>query len=187
MKKSLIYTRTGDKGSTSLIGGIRVSKTHERLEAYGTVDELNSFIGLLKAEIPEGEDSTFLLKIQHMLFSVGTYLATDTASTPMRQEGIMEKSAIEELEREIDKTDASVPPLKSFVIPGGNKSASLCHVCRTVCRRAERRILVLQQDNEIDENITSYVNRLSDYFFVLSRKLNNAEKCEEIFWNKSGK
>ena len=96
MKKSLIYTRTGDKGSTSLRGGIRVSKTPDRLEAYGTIDELNSFIGLLRAEMPEGEDSTFLLKIQHMLFSVGTYLATDTASTPMRQEGIMEKSTIEE-------------------------------------------------------------------------------------------
>lgn len=185
MKKSLVYTRTGDKGTTSLIGGQRVSKAHARLEAYGTIDELNSFLGLMRSYMPEGDDSHFVLKVQHHLFSVGAYLATDTTTTELRSEGIIRHELIEEMEREIDTVDASNPPLRSFIIPGGNKAASVCHVCRTVCRRAERRILALQSDCEVDDNVISYINRLSDYLFVLSRKLNNLERNEEILWDKT--
>ncbi len=182
MKKSLIYTRTGDGGKTSLVGGTRVPKTHVRLEAYGTVDELNSFLGLLAARLPDGEDKAFVQWIQDTLFVVGSYLATDGEKTELRKASIVTPEQVEKMEREIDRLDSLLPPLKAFVLPGGDEVAALCHVCRTVCRRAERRILALAEEVPVSGELLAYINRLSDYLFVLSRKINQDNKKEEIFW-----
>ncbi|WP_300729777.1 cob(I)yrinic acid a,c-diamide adenosyltransferase [uncultured Bacteroides sp.] len=186
MKKSLVYTRTGDKGTTSLVGGVRVSKTHARLEAYGTVDELNSNIGVLVASMEDDENRALLLFVQHKLFSLGSYLATDQSQTDLHVESKITAECIERLERAIDKLDESLPPLHAFVLPGGAYVASLCHVCRSVCRRAERRILALEEQENvvIDEKVKQFVNRLSDYLFVLSRKMNNLTGNKEIYWDK---
>jgi cob(I)alamin adenosyltransferase len=185
MKKSIVYTKTGDAGTTALIGGSRVPKTHERLEAYGTVDELNSHIGLLASQLPEGNDRRTLLKIQNKLFVVGSYLATDQSLTEVKSVSVIHAEDIQEIEHEIDLIDSSLPPLRAFVIPGGCQQAAQCHVCRTVCRRAERRILAMASSYPVAPELLSYVNRLSDYFFVLSRKLNLDADYEEIFWNNS--
>lgn len=185
MKKSLVYTKTGDAGTTALIGGSRVPKTHARLEAYGTVDELNSFIGLLATYVASEADRQFLLGIQNKLFSVGSYLATDQQRTDVRQASVISAADVELVEEQIDAIDSQLPPLRAFVIPGGSRASSVCHVCRTVCRRAERRILSMAEDYPISSELLSYVNRLSDYFFVLSRKLNLDADKEEIFWNIS--
>lgn len=175
-----IYTRTGDKGKTSLIGGKRVSKTHQRLEAYGTIDELNAHIGLLLAQLPADEsERTTLLQVQNILFVVGAQLAT-----PPEVTGTLAVSAemLSTLEEAIDRIEAALPSLKAFVLPGGTQAASQCHVCRTVCRRAERRVLALASRATIPSELTSYLNRLSDYLFVLPRKINNEQGMQEIFW-----
>ncbi len=175
-----IYTRTGDKGKTSLIGGKRVSKTHQRLEAYGTIDELNAHIGLLLAQLPADEsERATLLQVQNILFVVGAQLAT-----PPEVTGTLAVSAemLSTLEEAIDRIEAALPSLKAFVLPGGTQAASQCHVCRTVCRRAERRVLALASRATIPSELTSYLNRLSDYLFVLSRKINNEQGVQEIFW-----
>lgn len=187
MKKSLVYTKTGDKGKTSLVGGTRVSKTHIRLEAYGTVDELNAQLGLLITYLTDEHDRTFLLNIQNLLFAVGSHLATDQEKTALRQASILTDNHIEEIEHEIDLIDNSLPPLQAFVIPGGSRGASVCHVCRTVCRRAERRILELSEGYTVSSEVIAFINRLSDYLFVLSRKINHTEKVNEIFWNNTCK
>lgn len=189
MKKSMIYTRTGDAGLTSLVGGVRVPKTHVRLEAYGTVDELNSCLGMLIASMEESEDRNLLRYVQHKLFSIGSYLATDQTQTDLRMESRITDEAVGLLEKAIDRLDDSLPPLKAFVLPGGSKEASVGHVCRTVCRRAERRILALEEaeGGVIDEKVKQFVNRLSDYLFVLSRKLNELTQHDEIYWDKSCK
>ena len=174
MKKSLIYTRTGDKGKTSLVGGARVSKTHVRLEAYGTVDELNSQLGLLYTYLIDEADKKLVLWVQHKLFSVGSYLATDQTNTTLRIESQIADEDIQRLEHAIDEVDAQLPPLKAFVIPGGARGSAVCHVCRTVCRRAERRILAMTEEHEVTENVSAFVNRLSDYLFVLASKLEDA-------------
>ncbi|MBP1614909.1 MAG: cob(I)yrinic acid a c-diamide adenosyltransferase [Bacteroidetes bacterium] len=184
MKKSLLYTKTGDKGTTGLIGGTRVSKTHARLEAYGTVDELNANLGLLVTYLTEERDRLFVLTVQDKLFSVGSHLATDQDKVKLHDVSIITTNDIASMEAEIDVADEMLPTLRWFVIPGGSRGSAICHVCRTVCRRAERRILSLTEDYEIDANLLAYVNRLSDYLFVLSRKINFLEKKEEIFWNK---
>jgi cob(I)alamin adenosyltransferase len=184
MKKSLVYTKTGDKGTTGLIGGTRVSKTHARLEAYGTVDELNANLGLLVTYLTEERDRLFVLTVQDKLFSVGSHLATDQDKVKLHDVSIITTNDIASMEAEIDVADEMLPTLRWFVIPGGSRGSAICHVCRTVCRRAERRILSLTEDYEIDANLLAYVNRLSDYLFVLSRKINFLEKKEEIFWNK---
>ncbi len=185
MKKSLVYTRTGDKGTTSLVGGERVSKTHVRLEAYGTVDELNAQIGLLCSSLESPEDVDFLLQIQHKLFSVGSHLATDQETTKLHTASIVTPDDVAVVEREIDRIDGQLPPLKAFVLPGGSRRSSLCHVCRTVCRRAERRMLALVEAGcAVDAEVLTYVNRLSDYFFVLARRMNVDEQKNEIFWGK---
>lgn len=186
-KKSNVYTKTGDTGMTSLVGGKRVPKTHARLEAYGTIDELNSFIGLLITHLTEEADRVFLTDVQSKLFVAGSYLATDTEHCPLRQQSIVTEEMVKELENAIDETDASLPPLKLFVLPGGTAGASVCHVCRTVCRRAERRILALSEETEIDQNVIAYINRLSDYLFVLARKLNIIAGQEEIIWKRTCK
>jgi len=175
-----IYTRTGDKGKTSLIGGKRVSKTHQRLEAYGTIDELNAHIGLLLAQLPADEsERTTLLQVQNILFVVGAQLATPPEVTGTLT---VTPEMLSMLEEAIDRIDAGLPPLKAFVLPGGTQAASQCHVCRTVCRRAERRVLALASRATIPSELTSYLNRLSDYLFVLSRKINNEQGMQEIFW-----
>ena len=184
-KKSLIYTRTGDKGKTSLVGGARVKKTHVRLEAYGTVDELNSQLGLLYTYLTEEGDKKLILWVQHKLFSVGSYLATDQSNTVLRIESQIADEDIHRLENAIDEADASLPPLKAFVIPGGSRGSAVCQVCRTVCRRAERRILTMAEEHEVTENVSAFVNRLSDYLFVLARKMNLLAETDEIYWDKS--
>jgi cob(I)alamin adenosyltransferase len=185
MKKSIVYTKTGDTGTTALIGGSRVPKTHARLEAYGTVDELNSFIGLLASQLTNDSDRKFLLNIQNKLFVVGSYLATDQERTDVKSVSVVTLDDVREVENEIDIIDSALPPLHAFVIPGGTQSASVCHVCRTVCRRAERRILTMAENYPISTELLSYMNRLSDYFFVLSRKINLDADNGEIFWNNS--
>lgn len=185
MKKSGIYTRTGDQGMTSLVGGVRVSKLHPRLEAYGTVDELNSQIGLLITYITDETERACLTEIQRKLFSVGSYLATDQEQRSLREQSRIGPEEVEQLEQAIDRIDSELPPLRLFVLPGGALGAAVCHVCRTVCRRAERRILALGEMCEIDSNLLAYVNRLSDYLFVLSRKINILEECDEIIWKKT--
>ncbi len=184
-KKSLIYTRTGDKGKTSLVGGARVKKTHVRLEAYGTVDELNSQLGLLYTYLTEEGDKKLILWVQHKLFSIGSYLATDQSNTALRIESQIADEDIHRLENAIDEADASLPPLKAFVIPGGSRGSAVCQVCRTVCRRAERRILTMAEEHEVTENVSAFVNRLSDYLFVLARKMNLLAETDEIYWDKS--
>ena len=185
MKKSLIYTRSGDKGKTSLVGGARVSKTHVRLEAYGTVDELNSQLGLLYTYLTEEEDLKLILWIQHKLFSVGSYLATDQTNTTLRMESQIAGADILRLEQAIDEVDSQLPPLKAFVIPGGSRGSAVCQICRTVCRRAERRILSMAEEYEVTGNVSAFVNRLSDYLFVLARKMNLMDGTGEIYWDKS--
>ncbi len=187
MTKSRIYTRTGDKGTTSLVGGVRVSKTHTRLEAYGTVDELNSHIGVLRTYLTDEEDQKLINFIQCKLFSVGSYLATDQSCTQLRMASHIAEEDIFRLEQAIDTIDEMLPPLKSFVLPGGSRGAAVCHVCRTVCRRAERRILALSEACEIDSQMTTFVNRLSDYLFILARKINHLTQTDEILWDNSCK
>ena len=175
-----VYTKTGDKGQTSLIGGERVSKSHARLEAYGTIDELNSFVGLLVEYLEDSHDKEVLSQIQSLLFSVGGYLATPENK---KQEtiGISNKSIVM-LEKEIDQISERLPPLKSFVLPGGCKSAALANVCRTITRRAERCIYCIPDISGIDSDSVVFVNRLSDYFFVLARKECFLCKKEEKIW-----
>lgn len=187
MRMGRIYTRTGDRGTTSLVGGTRVPKTHLRLEAYGTIDELNSQLGLLQTYLTEEADKQLVWRVQHKLFAVGSYLATDQTRTGLHAESRIANEDIEELEKAIDEADNELPPLRAFVLPGGARGAAVCHVCRTVCRRAERRILALAGECEIAPEVTAFVNRLSDYLFILARKLNLLAKTDEIFWDKSCK
>lgn len=187
MKKSVVYTKTGDKGTTSLVGGTRVPKTHLRLEAYGTVDELNAQLGLLVTYLSDEQDKAFTRHVQDRLFTIGSHLATDQEKKELSGASIIHPEEIDRLEQEIDRLDNSLPPLHAFVIPGGSRGAAVCHICRTVCRRAERRILSLSEHHEVAPEVLAYVNRLSDYLFVLSRKVNHDEKKDEIFWDNSWK
>jgi len=179
MGRSKIYTRTGDKGYTSLVGGKRAPKTHSRIEAYGTVDELNAFIAVLLDAIDDRDDRKFLLRIQNNLFTLGAYLATEDENKPCS----IAPEEIEALEQEIDRIDALIPPLKTFILPGGCPSASWANVCRTVCRRAERQIYRIKSKAEIDPFLLQYLNRLSDYFFVFSRKQHFIYCVDENTWN----
>lgn len=182
MKKSLVYTKTGDKGRTGLIGGTRVLKTDARLEAYGTVDELNAHLGVLITYLTEEGDAEFLRVVQDKLFGVGSYLATDQEKTDLYAVSIIKPEDVEKIELAIDEADNGLPAINNFVLPGGARASAFCHVCRTVCRRAERRILALTDHLTIDQNLLAYINRLSDYLFVLSRRINFLEKKDEIFW-----
>ncbi|MCR4920406.1 MAG: cob(I)yrinic acid a,c-diamide adenosyltransferase [Bacteroidaceae bacterium] len=180
-----IYTKTGDQGQTSLVGGQRVSKTCQRLESYGTIDELCSHIGILITYCEQPADRTFLLSIQSALFVVGGYLATDNSQREVRPGNIVTDEMVTAIEQEIDALQAVVPPLRLFILPGGSRASALAHVCRTVCRRAEREILRLAESGaEVDSRVTSYVNRLSDYFFVLARKLNADAGIEDVVWTR---
>ena len=181
-KKSMIYTRTGDQGTTALIGGTRVGKDDLRLEAYGTVDELNAQLGVLSTYLTDAQDLRFVQNIQHTLFAVGSHLATDRSRTALKAASTITPAQVEAMEREVDRIDSLLPPLSAFVLPGGSRGAAVCHVCRTVCRRAERRIVALAAQTETGAELLAYMNRLSDYLFVLSRKMNTDEKKGEIFW-----
>lgn len=175
-----IYTKTGDKGETALFGGKRVSKSHLRVDAYGTVDELNAFIGLLCDALEPGATKAALLQIQHRLFSVGAHLASDPQQNPAAPDLLAED--IRMLEGSIDAMEENLPPLKNFILPGGHPVVSLCHVCRTVCRRAERLVVALHEHEPVDDGVLQYLNRLSDYFFVLARQLALDSGAEEVIW-----
>jgi len=180
-----LYTKTGDQGQTGLIGGTRVPKNDVRIEAYGTVDELNSFIGMLTTYDLSDENLTFLRLVQINLFVIGSYLATDFSKMEPKEESILKTNSIEQIEKEIDRLDSSLPPLNSFILPGGSQSGALSHVCRTISRRAERRIFDMNNTYKIDNQMLVYFNRLSDYFFALSRQLTINKGFEEIYWKRA--
>lgn len=178
-----VYTRTGDSGSTSLASGKRVSKTCLRIESYGTIDELNSQVGLLLTYTTEAADRQCLISIQNCLFVVGAQLATD-ADAPHSPSSHITADDVTNLEKSIDLAAEGLPKWRGFTLPGGCRAAAIAHVCRTICRRAERRILSLNETEEVDTQLLSYVNRLSDYFYVLALRLNFLEGEEEILWSK---
>lgn len=184
MKKSSIYTKTGDKGTTALVGGTRVPKAHIRLEAYGTIDELNSLVGFLLCTITDAIDRETLIYIQHRLFTVGSYLATETEAIPPKAASIIADEDIKRLEDMMDQIDSELPKINRFVLPGGTESAARANLCRTVCRRAERCIYNVKEQYPVDNNILMFVNRLSDYFFLFGRKECNKEK-KDIFWDQN--
>ena len=175
-----IYTKTGDKGKTGLFGGARVSKDDIRIESYGTVDELNSFIGTLEANISIEEQKRLLLEIQHRLFTVGSNLASDPAKEMITPD--LKEADIEKLEAAMDQMNEILEPLKSFILPGGSNAVGLAHICRTICRRAERRVVSLSNVSSVDEKIIIYLNRLSDYLFILGRMIAHHEGIVEIKW-----
>ena len=198
MKITKVYTRTGDKGMTSVVGGIRIDKSATRLDAYGTIDELSSHIGLLIAyieqDINDGHILEVLGRVHNTLFNVGSYLATDASLFEEKPEwldghinGILSQlpAETELLEQEIDDIQPTLPVLHSFILPGGTIAASQCHVCRTVCRRTERRIIALSRESEVADEPIKFVNRLSDYLFVLARKLNFLASKDEKIWKKT--
>lgn len=177
-----IYTKTGDKGETSLIGGTRVPKYHERIEAYGTLDELNSFIGYLRDQLTGVHLREVLLRIQENLFTAESELATDPEKELKRSLPHLSEDDVFELEHEIDAMNLHLPALSSFILPGGHPHVSLCHVCRTVCRRGERIIIKLASDMAVDEILIKYINRLSDYLFVLARELAFINNIPDLPW-----
>ena len=183
-----VYTKTGDTGTTALFGGTRVSKHHIRIESYGTVDELNSHIGLIRDQEINSHYKEVLIEIQDRLFTVGAILATPpeketlkSGEKRLKNLGILE-SDIEYLENEIDKMEESLPPMTHFVLPGGHTTVSYCHIARCVCRRAERLSVHLNDIEPTDELVIKYLNRLSDYLFVLARKLSFDLKADEVQW-----
>ncbi len=179
-----IYTKTGDKGETGLFGGERVSKNSLRIEAYGTVDELNSFIGLAITEANSTEVKTLLQKIQDQLFILGGDLATPrTEKNKKLNITRIDFSHSAELEKAIDHFEEKLEPLRNFILPGGSKSAALLHICRTIARRAERRVVALNEAVKLDEEIIIFINRLSDLFFVLSRFENKVSNIPDTIWN----
>ncbi len=178
-----VYTKTGDKGQTSLLSGERVPKHHIRIEAYGTVDELNSFIGLLCSYNIGNEPKALLNKVQNLLFDIGASLAIEKQKDKFDGMKKVTTDDIRALELAIDKMNEDLPDLKSFILPGGSKSVSVCHVCRTVCRRAERLSTYLASQAEVDELSIKYLNRLSDYFFVLARKIAFDKDIDLPIWS----
>ena len=185
-----IYTKTGDKGETSLYGGTRVSKAAARVESYGTLDELNAFIGLAKAEISDEKVLNQLQKIQFDLFTVGSEAATPTdklilANGKNRLDLMISEEEISELELWMDDLDAELEPLQFFILPSGGKAAASIHVCRTVCRRAERAMVHLNETEEVRPELIKYLNRLSDYLFILARYISKISGEKEEYWNPS--
>lgn len=176
-----IYTKTGDKGQTSLIGGTRVPKNHIRIETYGTVDELNSYIGLIRDQSMDEHYKTVLIEVQDRLFTIGSSLASDPEKSKMKIPDLKEEDILF-LEQEMDKMDEQLPEMRSFVLPGGHTTVSYCHIARCVCRRAERLTIELSEGAFVAELVVKYLNRLSDYLFVLSRKLTQDLNAKEIPW-----
>ena len=176
-----IYTKKGDKGETSLLGGTRVAKSHIRIESYGTVDEVNSWLGLIRDQNIPADTKTFLIQIQDRLFTIGSHLASDPNKKGIKIPDIKEEDIVA-LEKEIDKMNEVLPEMKNFVLPGGHTTVSYCHIARCVCRRAERCAVDLASEEKVEDIIIKYLNRLSDYLFVLSRKFSHNLKAEEIPW-----
>lgn len=173
-----IYTRSGDDGSTGLADGSRVPKTDARIEAIGTIDELNANIGLLRSyDTPNGVDA-ILENVQHRLFDIGGELAIPGSC-------VIEADHVSVIESALDQWNADLPPLREFVLPGGNRPAAVCHLCRTVCRRAERRLLAFAASTPINTVSTQYLNRLSDLLFVIARTLARRDGGSEVLWNKN--
>jgi len=183
-----VYTKTGDKGTTALFGGTRVPKHHIRIESYGTVDELNSHIGLIRDQEINKQYKNVLAEIQDRLFTVGAILATPPEKETLKngekrlQNLGIQESDIEFLEKEIDTMEVSLPPMTHFVLPGGHTTVSYCHIARCVCRRAERLATHLNEIEATDAYVIKYLNRLSDYLFVLARKLSSDLNAEEVQW-----
>ncbi len=183
-----IYTKTGDKGTTALFGGTRVAKHHMRIESYGTIDELNSWLGLIRDQVIDVHAKETLAEIQDKLFTVGAILATDPKKAVLKngKERLtipkIDASDIELLEKEMDIMDAKLPQMTHFILPGGHTTVSYCHIARTVCRRAERMASLLNENEPFDAQVLMYLNRLSDYLFVLARKLSSDLQVEEIKW-----
>ena len=176
-----IYTKKGDQGETSLIGGKKVYKDHLRIEAYGTVDELNSYIGLIRDQKIENEYIKVLVTIQDRLFTIGAQLAKSSENTKMQLPDLGEDD-IKFLENEIDHMDEALEPMKSFVLPGGHSIISYAHIARCICRRAERVCVQLSRESKVDEKVIQYLNRLSDYLFTLARKFAKDFNAEEVPW-----
>jgi len=178
-----IYTKTGDKGTTSLIGGTKVPKSHLRIEAYGTLDELNSYIGLCKDLLTDEQGKKILLEVQDRLFTIGSSLACDPIKAPKMRIPDLKETDILLLEKEIDRMEETISPMKSFILPGGHTTLSHLHIARCVCRRAERCCVRLELESlEVEVIIIKYMNRLSDYLFVLSRYCGHQMRVEEIPW-----
>ena len=179
-----IYTKTGDKGTTSLIGGKRVLKNSDKLNAYGTIDELNSFLGLLRAKTNDENIKTEIFDIQNTLFNVGAHLALDENVEKIPEFAQINDEKIKKIEDLIDFFQENLPKITNFIIYGENELSAICHVCRAICRRAEREIITVNQQYNIDNNVTTYINRLSDFLFVLARVYTkNEEKCD-FLWKK---
>jgi cob(I)alamin adenosyltransferase len=176
-----IYTKTGDLGTTSLFGGKRVSKADLRIDAYGTVDELNSFLGLVGDQDVNAKRKETLIRIQNSLFVMGSILSTEPGNTKVKVPSLQEAEILF-MEQEIDAMELELAPLRFFILPGGHASVSFCHVARTVCRRAERLVTALHDQESIDPLVIKYLNRLSDYLFVLSRKMAKELGVEEVAW-----
>ena len=183
-----IYTKTGDKGTTALFGGTRVPKHHIRIESYGTVDELNSWLGLIRDQEIASSSKQELTQIQEDLFTLGAILATDPEKAVLKNEKErlnipkIEETHIQKLEVAIDTMEKNLPQMTHFILPGGHTSVSYCHIARTVCRRAERLATLLHENEPFDDRVLCYLNRLSDYLFVLARKLSKELQAEEIKW-----
>lgn len=184
MKITRVYTRTGDKGETSLVGGVRIKKSDIRLEAYGTVDELSAQLGMLVSMMEAGEERQMVVRVQNILFNVCTHLATDQSQTPLYPSARVPEEEVERLEERVDLLMKQLPERQGFILPGGCPAACQAHICRTVCRRAERRIAALAEVATVGTEVQQYVNRLSDYLFVLAKIINyNAGVCEVVWEN----
>lgn len=185
VKITKVYTRTGDGGTTSLMGGVRMAKDSARIEAYGTIDELSSQLGLLAAHLPNGHERDMAERTQANLFRIGAYLATDLTQTPLHPSAHLPQGETELVEREIDTLVAELPTDTGFILPGGTVEAAQAHVARAVCRRAERRMVAMGCDDDEGRRMRGYVNRLSDYLFVLAKKLNHAAGRAEKTWRNT--
>ncbi len=177
-----IYTKKGDKGTTGLIGGTRVKKDNVRIESYGTIDELNAYIGLLADIISDKDLIKELNEIQDRLFTIGSILAADPDKSSMKLPPLLNED-IENLEMWIDKNNSALPEMRFFILPGGHQHISFCHIARCVCRRAERRVVELNGIESIDEKVITYLNRLSDYLFILCRKIAHDLNIQEKPWH----
>ncbi len=180
-----VYTKTGDKGTTSLIGGTRVAKNDVRLESYGAVDELNSFLGLLRSKLQDDEIKSVVLDIQNRLFAVGAQLACEIAEGESFPEYAQVKLEwIADLEKHIDRMDSELPKMTRFIVYGEDELSAVCHICRAVCRRSERLIVSVSQEHIVEKELMEYVNRLSDFLFVMARYLSPSEKNADFFRRK---
>ncbi|MDD3161867.1 MAG: cob(I)yrinic acid a,c-diamide adenosyltransferase [Bacteroidales bacterium] len=179
----MIYTKKGDDGSTSLVGGTRISKTDLQIETYGTIDELNSFLGVLLCDMHNDGERDMILFIQNKLFSIGSYLATEKEKREAKEFGGLFDEEIKQMEKAMDAMELDLPKLTNFILPGGTRSAALAHVCRTVCRRSERLVLRLDEKQPIDSSIKVFLNRLSDYLFLIARKECFVTGTSEIPWD----